>query len=67
MILAGLVFVVVGLLVLLLSRIPGIGHLPGDIPIHRPGVSIYAPIATSIILSILLTIALNIGLRLFDK
>jgi hypothetical protein len=38
-------------------------HLPGDLTLRTGGVTIYVPIATSIILSIVLTVALNIVFR----
>ena len=38
-------------------------HLPGDLTFRSGGVTIYLPIATSIILSIVLTIALNLFFR----
>ena len=49
-----------GLVVLLLSRIPGLrlGRLPGDIAIERDGFSFYAPITTGILLSLILSAAL---------
>jgi Protein of unknown function (DUF2905) len=38
-------------------------HLPGDLTFRSGGVTVYVPIATSIILSIVLTVVLNIALR----
>jgi hypothetical protein len=38
-------------------------HLPGDFTFRSGGVTVYVPIATSIILSIVLTIALNLLFR----
>jgi len=38
-------------------------HLPGDFTIRAGSVTIFIPIATSIILSIVLTVALNLFLR----
>jgi hypothetical protein len=38
-------------------------HLPGDFTFRSGGVTIYIPIATSIILSIVLTVALNVLFR----
>ncbi len=54
---AGLVVVVAGLLLIAAGRLTG-GQgwrLPGDILIRRDNVTIYIPIATSILLSLLLT------------
>jgi Protein of unknown function (DUF2905) len=38
-------------------------HLPGDFTLRSGGVTVYVPIATSIILSIVLTVALSVLLR----
>ena len=38
-------------------------HLPGDLTLRAGGVTVFIPIATSIILSIALTVALNLFLR----
>lgn len=53
----GLALMVLGLLWPLFSRI-GLGHLPGDIRIERPGMVFYFPITTSILLSLLVTLVL---------
>jgi hypothetical protein len=46
----GLIFVAVGLLWPLISKL-GLGNLPGDIRIERKGFSFYFPITTCIIIS----------------
>jgi hypothetical protein len=38
-------------------------HLPGDLTFRTGGVTVYVPIATSIILSIVLTVVLNVVFR----
>jgi hypothetical protein len=38
-------------------------HLPGDITLRAGGLTLYIPIATSIILSIVLTVVVNLLLR----
>lgn len=38
-------------------------HLPGDLTLRTGSVTVFVPIATSIVLSILLTIALNLFFR----
>jgi hypothetical protein len=38
-------------------------HLPGDLTFRSGGVTVYVPIATSIILSIVLTVVLNLVFR----
>ena len=54
---------VVGLLLFLAGRIPGIGQLPGDITIQRGNFTLYAPIATMIVVSVVLTLLLNLIAR----
>lgn len=51
----GIALVVLGLLWPLIARL-GLGRLPGDIAIHRPGFTFYFPITTSIIVSLLLSL-----------
>jgi hypothetical protein len=58
----GLALVVLGGLMLVGERL-GLGRLPGDLVLKRKNVSIYLPIATSILLSLVLTLALNLWLR----
>ena len=59
-IIAGIVLVALGLLI---SFVPGLGKLPGDIFIKKGNASFYFPVVTSLLLSILLSILLNIFLR----
>jgi hypothetical protein len=59
--------VLLGGLLWLISKIPFLGHLPGDIRIERPGFTCLVPLASSIILSIVLTIILNVILRLINR
>ena len=58
----GKILVVVGLLiagvgVLIVLGLP-LGRLPGDLVYRRGGVTIYLPIATSVLLSVVLTLVL---------
>jgi hypothetical protein len=62
---AGLVLL--GGLVWLLSKVPFLGRLPGDIRIERPGVTCLIPLASSIVISILLTILLNVIVRIINR
>lgn len=55
----GLVIVLVGVLLLIGERF-GLGHLPGDIVIHRGGTTIYIPVATMVVVSLVLTIVINL-------
>jgi hypothetical protein len=49
-----------GLLLVLLGRIPGVGRLPGDILIRRDNVTIFIPLGTMVVVSVLLTLLLNL-------
>ena len=59
LLLLGALLVVIGGALTLLGRF----HLPGDFTLRSGGVTVYLPVATSIVLSILLTIVLNLVLR----
>ncbi len=52
----GILFVVIGLLLMLGSKIPLLGKLPGDFVVRRGNFTLYFPLATSILLSIVLTL-----------
>ena len=54
----GAVLFVVGLLLTLGSRIPGLGRLPGDIVYRKGNFTFYFPLVTSLLVSVLLTAAL---------
>ena len=54
----GLVIAAVGAALLLFGKIPFLGRLPGDIVVERPGFRLYAPVATSILLSVLVSLVL---------
>jgi len=59
----GVVIAFVGVLLYLAGdRLP-LGRLPGDFSWKRKGVSIYFPLATSILISIVLTILANLFFR----
>ena len=55
LLITGVVIATVGLALMLADRLPLIGKLPGDIAIRGDGWVVYAPIATSIIVSLALT------------
>jgi hypothetical protein len=58
--LIGALILGIGLLLTLVDRVPLLGRLPGDIAVQGDHWTLYAPIATSIILSIVLTLAINL-------
>ncbi len=55
----------VGLLLILAGRLPGLGRLPGDIVIERDNWTLYMPLGTMILLSVLLTVLFNLVARLW--
>lgn len=57
---AGAVLIVLGLAVMLVGRLP---RLPGDIVIERPGLTLFIPLGTMLLLSVILTIVLNLVFR----
>jgi len=56
-----------GLLLLLLSRVPLIGRLPGDFDLKWGNTTCYFPLMTGIVLSILATVILNLIVWLLRK
>ncbi len=49
-----------GLLLTLCDRVPLLGRLPGDFTLRGDRWTVYAPLATSILLSIALTLGLSL-------
>ena len=64
LILIGGGLLVMGFLIVMLSKLPWAGRLPGDITIQRDKVTVYAPFGTNILLSVVLTMILNSIIRL---
>jgi hypothetical protein len=62
LIIFGVVLAGVGVLLVVGGKL-GLGRLPGDIAIERKNVSVYVPIATSIVISLVLTVLFNLLLR----
>ena len=58
LIVLGVVIALVGVVLLVAGRVPGLGRLPGDIHVERGQWSFYFPLGTSIVLSLLLTLVL---------
>ncbi len=66
LIVSGVLLVAVGGLLLFADRLPflgALGRLPGDLVFRRGPVTVYLPIATSIVLSLLLTLVLALLFR----
>lgn len=64
LIFSGGLLVLIGALILVASKIPFLGKLPGDILIKKKGFVFYAPFATSIKISILLSLIFYLISRL---
>ena len=64
LILFGVGLFVLGLLLLLLGKLPWAGRLPGDIVVKHDNFTLYAPLGTMLLLSIVLTVAFNLVIRL---
>jgi hypothetical protein len=60
LVIAGVIIVVIGALLMFADRVPLVGRLPGDITLRGDGWAVYAPIATSIVVSLALTAALSL-------
>lgn len=60
LIVIGIGMIVLGGLVMLLSRFTSLGHLPGDIFIKGEHGSFYFPIVSCIVISILLSVIMNL-------
>jgi Protein of unknown function (DUF2905) len=54
----GILLVVIGLIFSFGSKIPWLGHLPGDIYIQRGRFSFYFPLTTCLLMSLVLTLVL---------
>ncbi|HLH73142.1 MAG TPA: DUF2905 domain-containing protein [Chloroflexota bacterium] len=67
LIVLGAIVVLAGVVLLLVGRIPFLGHLPGDIRIQTDGVSCFVPLATSLLLSVLLSLLLNLIANILQR
>jgi Protein of unknown function (DUF2905) len=60
---AGAVLAGLGVVLLLVGRVPGWGRLPGDIVVRRGNFTFSFPLATSILLSLFLTLLFSLFRR----
>jgi len=60
LVLVGGAILAFGVLLVVADRVPFIGRLPGDITVRGDGWTLYAPLATSIVLSVLLTVVVGL-------
>lgn len=58
LILIGSILVILGVLLSLFGKIPGLGKLPGDIFIKKENFTFYFPLTTSLLISALLSLIL---------
>jgi hypothetical protein len=65
LIILGVGLLVLGLLLTVVGRIPGLGRLPGDIVIQRENFTFYMPLGAMIVVSLVLTVLVNLIGRLF--
>jgi Protein of unknown function (DUF2905) len=60
LIVVGLVIAAVGAVFVFGSRLPLLGHLPGDITVRRDGVTVFIPLGTMVLLSVVASVVLSI-------
>jgi len=65
LVIIGIGIVILGGILWLVSRIPGLSDLPGTIKIEGRGFTCFFPLLACIVISIVLTILLNLAGRLF--
>ena len=56
LILLGVIFAGVGLIILLVPKVPWLGRLPGDVIIERPGFGFYFPLTSCLLASVLISL-----------
>jgi hypothetical protein len=64
LVVAGVILAVIGGIIWIVSRIPGLRQLPGTIHLNLGGVTVIFPLLASIVLSLVLTLILNIIARI---
>jgi hypothetical protein len=60
LIVVGLLIAVIGVVMVFGSRIPILGHLPGDITIKGENVTIFIPLGTMLLISIVASVVLAV-------
>jgi len=58
LVIVGLALVALGVLLYASPSIPWLGRLPGDIRIERPGLRVYLPVTTCLVISLAVSAAL---------
>lgn len=64
LIVVGLIFLALGVLLYASPSIPLLGRLPGDIRIERPGLRVYLPITSCLVVSLVLSAGLWLSSKL---
>lgn len=65
LVIIGVGLALMGVVLLVVGRIPGLGRLPGDILIERENLRVFIPLGTMLLLSLILTIVVNVIARLW--
>ena len=60
LVIIGIFITVLGAVMLLTPRVPWLGHLPGDVVIHRDDLTIYIPITTMLLVSVVLSVVISV-------
>jgi len=60
LVIIGVFITVLGTVMLLTPRVPWLGHLPGDVVIHRDDLTIYIPITTMLLVSVVLSVVISV-------
>ena len=60
LIVLGAAAILIGVLLVLVPRLPWLGRLPGDILIRRGAFTFYFPLVTCVVVSVILTLILNL-------
>ncbi len=63
----GIALALVGGIIWLLGRIPGVQNLPGTIKIQTPGMTCLIPLLASILISLVLTVVFNIIIHIANR
>lgn len=63
----GLLLIIIGLLFLFRTKLPFLGHLPGDIVVKKKNFEFYFPIVTCLLLSIIISIIIAIIFSLWKR
>ena len=63
LIVIGLVIAAAGVVMVFGSRIPVLGHLPGDITIKGDNVTIFIPLGTMLVVSVVASVVLSLLAR----